>query len=109
MEQNQYSNLPEEQEIDLVELIQRIWINKSLIFKSTIVFMFLGLLVAIFSAKVYTASCDVVPQSSDSSGASRMSSLAAMAGINLNQMQDVKTLSPKAVCFINFFEKVICS
>ncbi|MBR5139264.1 MAG: lipopolysaccharide biosynthesis protein [Alistipes sp.] len=95
MEQNQYNNLPEEQEIDLVELIQRIWINKGLIFKSTIVFMFLGLLVAIFSAKVYTASCDVVPQSSDSSGASRMSSLAAMAGINLGQIQDVKTLSPR--------------
>lgn len=94
MEQNQYNNLPEEQEIDLVELIQKMWANKGLIIKSTIVFMIIGLLVAIFSAKVYTASCDVVPQSSDSSGASRMSSLAALAGINLNQMQDVKTLSP---------------
>ena len=94
MEQNQYNNLSEEQEIDLVELIQKMWANKGLIIKSTIVFMIIGLLVAIFSAKVYTASCDVVPQSSDSSGASRMSSLAALAGINLNQMQDVKTLSP---------------
>ena len=94
MEQNQYNNLPEEQEIDLVELIQKMWANKDLIIKSTIVFMIIGLLVAIFSAKVYTASCDVVPQSSDSSGSSRMSSLAALAGINLNQMQDVKTLSP---------------
>ena len=95
MEQNQYNTQPEEQEIDLVELIQRMWVNKSLIIKSTIVFMILGLFVAIFSAKVYTASCDVIPQSSDSSGASRMSSLAAMAGISLGQMQDVKTLSPK--------------
>ena len=94
MEQNQYNNLPEEQEIDLVELIQKMWANKGLIIKSTIVFMIIGLLVAIFSAKVYTASCDVVPQSSDSSGASRMSSLAAMAGISLGQMQDVKTISP---------------
>lgn len=96
MEQNQYNNnLPEEQDIDLVELIQKMWANRGLIIKTTIVFMVLGLLVAIFSSKVYTASCDVVPQTSDSSSnLSRMSSLAALAGINLKQMQDVKTLSP---------------
>ncbi len=94
MEQNQYNNMPEEQEIDLVELIQRMWINRGLIIKATVAFMVLGLLVAIFSSKVYTASCDVVPQTSNSSNSSRMSSIAALAGINLNQMQDVKTLSP---------------
>ncbi len=93
--QNQYNNLPEEQEIDLVELIQRMWINRWLIIKVTAVFVVLGLLVAIFSPKVYTSSCDIVPQSSDSSAASsRMSSLAALAGVNLNQMQGTKTLSP---------------
>ena len=91
---NQYNNQPEEQDVDLVELIQRMWINRGLIVKVTIGFMVLGLLVAIFSSKVYTASCDVVPQTSESTTLSRMSSLAAMAGINLNQMQDVKTLSP---------------
>ena len=96
MEQNmnQYNNLPEEQEIDLVELIQKFWINRWLIIKVTAVFMVLGVLVALFSSKVFTASCDVVPQSSDSSANSRMSSLAALAGINLNQSQNVKVLSP---------------
>ena len=94
MDQNQYNNLPEEQEIDLVELIQKMWVNRGLIIKVTAAFMVLGLLVAIFSSKVYTASCDVVPQSSDSSASSRMSSLAALAGINLNQGQNVKVLSP---------------
>lgn len=92
--QNQYNNMPEEQEIDLVELIQKMWANRGLIIKTTIVFMVLGLLVAIFSSKVYTASCDVVPQTSSSSSSSRMSSLAALAGININQAQDIKTLSP---------------
>ena len=91
---NQYNNQPEEQDVDLVELIQRMWINRGLIVKVTIGFMVFGLLIAIFSSKVYTASCDVVPQTSESTTLSRMSSLAAMAGINLNQMQDVKTLSP---------------
>lgn len=91
---NRNANMPEEQEIDLVELIQRMWVNRKLIFKVTGTFFVLGLLVALLSSKAYTAGCDVVPQTSDSGSASRMSSLAALAGINLNQMQDVKTLSP---------------
>ena len=92
--QNQYTNLPEEQEIDLMELIQRMWVNRWLIVKVTAVFMVLGLLVALFSAKVYTASCDVVPQSSKSGPSSSMSSLAALAGINLNAAQSAESLSP---------------
>lgn len=91
---NQYNSQPEEQDVDLVELIQRMWINRGLIVKVTIGFMVLGLLVAIFSSKVYTASCDVVPQTSKSSSTSKMSSLAALAGIDISQSQDVKTLSP---------------
>lgn len=96
MEQNQYNVIPEGQEVDLVELIHRVWINRSLVVKVASVFVVLGLLIAIFSSKVYTASCDVVPQTSNSvtSRLGSMSSLAALAGINLNQMSDVKALSP---------------
>ena len=93
--QNQYTNIPEEQEIDLVELIQRMWLNRWLIVKVTAVFMVVGLLVALFSAKVYTASCDVVPQTSRSGASSGMSSLAALAGINLNATQSAESLSPE--------------
>ena len=88
-----YHKQPDDQ-ADLVELIQRLWINLGLIIKITCVFVVLGLLVALFSSKVYTSACDVVPQTSDSSALSRMGSLAALAGINLSQMQDVKSLSP---------------
>ena len=91
--QNQYNNIPEEQEIDLFELIQRMWVNRWLIVKVTAVFMVLGVLVALFSAKVYTASCDVVPQTSKSGPSSSMSSLAALAGINLNAAQSAESLS----------------
>ncbi|MBQ8554201.1 MAG: lipopolysaccharide biosynthesis protein [Alistipes sp.] len=93
--QNQYTNLPEEQEIDLVELIQRMWVNRWLIVKVTAVFMVLGVLVALFSPKVFTASCDVVPQTSKSGASSSMSSLAALAGINLNAVQSAESLSPE--------------
>ena len=88
-----YNKQPDNQ-ADLVELIQRMWINKRLIIIVTSVFVVLGLLVALFSPKEYTSACDVVPQASDSSAMSRMGSLAALAGINLDQMQNVKTLSP---------------
>ena len=101
--QNQYTNIPEEQEIDLVELIQRMWLNRWLIVKVTAVFMVLGLLVALFSAKVYTASCDVVPQTSRSGASSSMSSLAALAGINLNATQSAEALSP------NVYENIMAS
>jgi LPS O-antigen subunit length determinant protein (WzzB/FepE family) len=101
--QNQYTNFPEEQEIDLIELIQRMWLNRWLIIKVTAAFMVVGVLVALFSAKVYTASCDVVPQSSKSGASSSMSSLAALAGINLNQMQNAETLSP------NVYENILGS
>ena len=101
--QNQYNNIPEEQEIDLIELIQRMWVNRWLIVKVTAVFMVLGVLVALFSAKVYTASCDVVPQTSKSGPSSSMSSLAALAGINLNAAQSAESLSP------NVYENIMGS
>ena len=91
--QNQ-NNMPvEEQEIDLVELIQKMWINRWLIIKVAGVFVVLGVLVALFSAKVYTASCDIVPDTGKS-GNSKMSSLAALAGVNLGEGADVTALSP---------------
>lgn len=91
--QNQ-NNMPvEEQEIDLVELIQKMWVNRWLIIKVTGVFVVLGVLVALFSSKVYTASCDIVPDVGRKTS-SQMSSLAALAGVNINQSQDVSNLSP---------------
>ncbi len=91
--QNQ-NNMPiEEQEIDLVELIQKMWINRWLIIKVTGVFVVLGVLVALFSAKVYTASCDIVPDTGKSNN-SKMSSLAALAGVSLGGGEDVTALSP---------------
>ena len=91
--QNQ-NNMPvEEQEIDLVELIQKMWINRWLIVKVAAVFVVVGVLVALFSPKVYTASCDIVPDT-NKSGSSKMSSLAALAGVNMNSGEDVTALSP---------------
>lgn len=95
MDQMQNYNIPEEDEIDLVALIKKLWLNRGLIIKCTCVFMVIGLVAAFVAPKVFTASCDVVPQTSSGSGSkSQMSSLAKLAGINLSQEQEVATLSP---------------
>ena len=95
MDQMQNYNIPEEDEIDLVALIKKLWLNRGLIIKCTCVFMVIGLVAALVAPKVFTASCDVVPQSSSNTGAkSQMSMLAKMAGINISQEQEIRTLSP---------------
>lgn len=86
-------NIQEEQEIDLIALVKRLWKKRKFVIYVTLAFMVLGLLVALFSPKVYTTSCLFVPQTSSKGASSSLSSLASLAGINLNQM-NTETLSP---------------
>lgn len=82
-------------EIDLLELAKTIWDSRKFIIKTVIVFVFLGLAVAVLSPKEYTASSTMVPQLSDSSNRlGGLSSLAAMAGFNLNSSSAPSDLSP---------------
>lgn len=84
-----------EQEIDLVEVIQKLWKNRKLILKVTLLFMVLGLITALSSSIEYTAECTMVPQSSDKKMGGGLGGLAAMAGINLGDMGGGEVLSPK--------------
>lgn len=86
---------PETEEIDLIEIIRKLWRNRKLILKTTGGFMVLGVLVAIFSSTEYTAESTMVPQSSDKKMGGGLSGLAAMAGINLGDMGGGEILSPK--------------
>lgn len=88
-------NPQEENEIDLVEVVRKLWAKRNFILKVTAVFMVLGLLVAIFSAKEFTAGCTIVPQTGEKSMGGSLGGLAAMAGINLGSMGSGETLSPK--------------
>jgi len=85
----------EDDEIDLIVLAKTIWSGRKIIITSLIVFMILGLFVAIFSPKEYTASSTMVPQLSNSkSKLGGLSSLAAMAGFNLDMNIETSELSP---------------
>jgi uncharacterized protein involved in exopolysaccharide biosynthesis len=82
-------------EIDIIALAKTLWKGRKLIIKTVMFFMLLGLTIAIFSDKEYTASSTMVPQlSSSKSKMGGLSSLAAMAGFNLNMNMESNELSP---------------
>lgn len=81
------SNQTAEDEIDLIALAKTLWDNRKFIIITVALFMVLGVAVALLTPKEYTASTTVVPQISDTSTKlGGLSSLAAMAGFNLNDM-----------------------
>ncbi|MFR9565325.1 MAG: Wzz/FepE/Etk N-terminal domain-containing protein [Rikenellaceae bacterium] len=83
------------EEIDLVEVVVRLWSKRIFIVKVTGVFAVLGLLVGIFSAEEYTSEVVMVPQTSGVSfSSSNMGALAQLAGVSLGGMSSEETISP---------------
>ena len=97
MENKQYKEpqhyLEDEDEIDFIALAKTLWEGRRVVIKTTLIFMALGLFIAIFSQKEYTATTIIVPQTSKKAGGS-LSGLAAMAGINLGNMGGSSEISP---------------
>jgi len=76
-------------------IIMRLWEKRWFIIKVTCVFAVLGVFVAIFTPKEYTASCVVVPETKGGAfSGSSLGGLAAMAGINLGGANGGEMLSP---------------
>ena len=78
----------------MVEVIKKLWRNRRLIVKVTLVFMVLGVFIALFSPKEYSAGCTMVPQIGEEKSGGGLSGLAAMAGISLGGMGGGDVLSP---------------
>lgn len=94
-EQTTSAQVPAEDEIDLIALAKTIWDSRKFIIKVVVIFAVLGVTIALLTPKEFTASTTMVPQISDgSSRAGSLSSLAAMAGFNLNMDNSSKELSP---------------
>jgi len=91
-----HNNSSENQEdsIDIIALLQSIWTGKKLILKTVLVFMILGLFIAVFSPNEYTASITIVPQSSSEKPGGSIGGLAALAGINLGSVGQQSSISP---------------
>ncbi len=94
---DEIKNTPEteEEEIDLIELAKNIWNHRIFILKTVIIFSVIGILVALLEPTKYTATTMMVTQTSGENPRSgRFSSLASMAGINLNLNSESTELSP---------------
>ena len=97
-----------EDEIDLVELIKKIYIEKKLIFKVVFLSVFIGVVYALIQPNEFTSSTTFIPQlsSGTKTGGSSLSGLASLAGINIGNMESGSefppTLYPKVVNGIPF-------
>ena len=87
MENKSYtSNNIEEDSIDIIPHVKKVWAERKLVLKVACISFFIGCLVALFSPVEYTSQTIFVPQVSDdqSSTKNKLGSLASLAGININ-------------------------
>ena len=82
-------------EIDLVDILRKLWEKRRFIIKLTVFFVLFGIFFALFSPVKYTANCTVVPQSGKDGSSSSLGGLAAMMGVNIGGAGAMgETLSP---------------
>ncbi len=83
-------------EIDLIALAKTMWDGRKTIVRYTVIGILIGLVVALITPKEFSASTTMVPQTGNPNAGKLggLSSLAAMAGFNLNSMEGMETLSP---------------
>ena len=95
--EEQKQNINTEQEIDLLELARKLWDNRRLIVKWCIIGAIVGLIVGFSIPKEYTTTVKLSPevQGAKSSMGGGLSSLASMAGINLNSMSSADAVYPE--------------
>ena len=95
--EEQKQNIDAEQEIDLLELARKLWDNRRLIIKWCIIGAVVGLIVGFSIPKEYTTTVKLSPemQGAKSSMGGGLSSLASMAGINLNSMSSADAVYPE--------------
>ena len=77
----------DEPEIDIMELISKLWKNRSMIIKWCIAGAIIGLVVGFSIPKTYTASVTFAPETQQKTNSS-VSSIASMMGVNLNNSVD---------------------
>ncbi len=92
-EQNTNPQL-EDDEIDLISLAKTGWEGRKTVIKMVLIFMALGLFIAIFTPKEFTASTTMVPASDSKRIGGNLSGLASLAGINLGSMGGEGGISP---------------
>lgn len=93
--QKQKASVRREDEIDLLDLAKTLWNGRKTVLKWIVIFLVAGLLIALLSPKEYTSTTSIVPQTSQTGDKlGGLSSLAAMAGFNLDTDMGDNVLNP---------------
>lgn len=104
------SPLSQEDEIDLVALLRSLFQWRWLIVKTTLIFVFIGIIVALVSATKYESSTVFIVEGEKEQVGSSLSGLAALAGINLGSGSNGSipaSLYPKIVGSLEFKLQVL--
>lgn len=86
---------PEEQEIDLIELAQKVWAERKFVFKACGIAVIVALVVAFSIPKEYATSVTLAPETGGKSVSGGIGALASMAGISLGASSGEDALSPE--------------
>ena len=81
---NQY---PDDQEIDIMELISKLWKKRTMIIKWCVAGAIIGLIAGFSIPKTYTSNVTFAPETQQKTNSS-VSSIASMMGVNLNNSVD---------------------
>ena len=83
-------------EIDLIELLKKVYLEKKFILKTSILAALFGVVYALFQPNMYTSSTTFIPQLSSGikTGGSSLSGLASLAGINIGSMESSSEFPP---------------
>lgn len=100
MEENKTPHTPQpataEQEIDLMELLQKLWASRRLILKWCVVGAIAGIVIGFSIPKEYTTTVKLAPEiQGNKSSLGGLGSLASMAGINVGNMSSTDAVSPE--------------
>ena len=102
------NDLVVEDEIDLIELLKKVYFKKKFILKVSILTALFGIVYALFQPNEFTSTTTFIPQLSSGvkAGGSSLSGLASLAGINIGSMESSSefppTLYPQVVNGIPF-------
>mgnify|MGYP000032127026 CR=1 FL=1 len=100
----------QDDEIDVVALAKKLWDRRKWIIKRTMVFVIIGLMVALLSPVTYTSSSMFVPNSSSEGAPSGLSGLASLAGIDLSSASGSEispVLYPKILESASFKQRIL--
>ena len=85
-----------EDEIDLIELLKKVYLEKKFILKTSILAALFGVVYALFQPNEFTSTTTFIPQLSSGvkTGGSSLGGLASLAGINLGGLESSSEFPP---------------